>query len=344
MYYENSKMKSTVVELADGLALLEVPICDEGGSAKNLRDHSEGGEKVLRTLEHHFPHKPLRYLLHSHWHPHSLSSVNPFLKKGVQIFTTKSNFDLIRPFADSVLLARNAGNIHVVTLDSLRLGDGSNSAVIYYFQQKDFPNAPTAEYLYFYLPRYRYFHCGCMYNKWEGDFFEGREIRTGREEDLYKFLEAKHLSPAALIRLNVDKAERNGVQAFSGLQNVVRNGISGREISQPYRALSDEILTQKTDSLALQAIRSGVPPQIFNSLAYYHLGENQLSRALAFARLQAAVNPSDPNAWDSLGEVYWFLGEKEVARHFGRQAQKISPDFKDGGEVAWEKNLRQVRQ
>ena len=45
MYYDQSESKSTIVEFKDHLALIEVPICDEGGGAVNLRDHREGGDR-----------------------------------------------------------------------------------------------------------------------------------------------------------------------------------------------------------------------------------------------------------------------------------------------------------
>src|SRR5687768_6282961 len=79
MFYDSSTSKSTIIEFDKFVALLEVPIKNEGGGATNLKDHSFGGKKVIASIEKYFPNKPLKYLLHSHWHPHSISSVKPFL-------------------------------------------------------------------------------------------------------------------------------------------------------------------------------------------------------------------------------------------------------------------------
>ena len=339
MYYDSSKSKSTVLEMSDGLALIEVPIRDEGGGATHLKDHSAGAEKALRTLRKHFPKKPLRYLLHSHWHPHSMSSMNPFLRENVQIFSTQTNFDIVRPFVDSTLLARKTGLVTMVTTDTLRIGDVTNPIVIHRFLQKDFTSTPTEEYLYFYLPRYNYLHCGCMFFKWEGELYKGREIRTGRVENLYKLLKDRGISPTHLIRL----VEKNGLLPFQNLENIVQNGISSGEIYKPYLEMPDSVLLQKLDDVAANAIRDGVPPRVFNTLAYQFSAKKQPQRALAFAKLQTLLDPSDPNAWDSLGEMYWFAGEQVLARHYGKQARKIDPAFVEGGEEAWQKNWEEAQ-
>ena len=73
LYYDSSTAKSTVVEFDKFIALLEVPVKNEGGGATNLKDHVYGGNKVIELLKKQFPDKPLRYLLHTHWHPHSIS-------------------------------------------------------------------------------------------------------------------------------------------------------------------------------------------------------------------------------------------------------------------------------
>ena len=45
MYYDSSNSKSTIVEFEDFLALIEAPVKDQGGNARELKDHEHGGDK-----------------------------------------------------------------------------------------------------------------------------------------------------------------------------------------------------------------------------------------------------------------------------------------------------------
>lgn len=339
MYYDSSNTRSTIVEFENFIALVEVPIKDEGGGARNLKDHSAGAEKAMLSLANYFPNKPLKYVIHSHWHPHSLSSVKPFISKGIKLISTQANFEKLKEFVDSATIALYGKNIQFVEGDSLLIGDKTNQIIAYRFQQKDFPNTPTPDYLYFYFPNYNFLHCGCMYNKWEGEKVEGKELLTGREEDLNRFLAMKKLKPSFLIRLNNEKIEKSGMQPYFNLENVVKNGIRLNEIAQRYFSIEDKILYEKRDSLLKEIIVNNIPASIFNSGIYLALEKKKLTKALLFAQIQVMIKPSDPNAWDSLGEVYYFLGEKELAKQYEKQSKLIKPAFDDGGESVWAKNL-----
>ena len=110
MYFDSSNSKSTIVEFKEYLVMLEVPIIDKGGGATQLVDDIKGGEKVMRTLKNHFPDKPLKYIMHSHWHMHSISSITPFINEGVSIISTKMNFDVLSKFMERNVVSRNMNN------------------------------------------------------------------------------------------------------------------------------------------------------------------------------------------------------------------------------------------
>lgn len=343
MRYDSSNTKSTIVEFADFIVLLELPIKDEGGGARNLKDHSKGAEKAMLSLQNYFPNKPLKYLIHSHWHPHSISSVKPFISKGIKLISTQTNFEKLKEFVDSTTIAQYGTHIQFVSGDSLIIEDKSNKIIAYRFKQVDFPNTPTSDYLYFYLPKYNFLHCGCMYNKWDGDKVEGRELLTGREEDLNKFLVMRNLKPSFLIRLNNEKIEKSGMQPYFNLENVIKNGVRMSEITQKYLSLEEKILREKRDSLLKEVIANNIPASIFNSGVYSALRTKKFEKALLFAQFQVMIKPSDPNVWDSLGEVYFFLGEKTLAKQYENQSKLISPAFSGGGVTVWEKNLEEYK-
>jgi hypothetical protein len=339
MRYDSSQAKSTIVEFEDFIALIELPIKDEGGSARNLKDHSQAAEQVIVSLKYYFPEKPLKYLIHSHWHPHSISSVKPFISKGITLISTKSNFEKMKEFVDSVSITNYGRYIQFVEGDSLIIDDQKNKIVAYRFQQKDFPNTPTSDYLYFYLPKYNFLHCGCMYNKWDGEPIDGKELLTGREEDLNRFLAYKKIKPSYLIRLTNEKIEINNMQPYFSLENVVKNGIRVSDIVQTYLTIDEQILFEKRDSLLKEITSKNIPTSVFNTAVYQCLGKKKLKKALSFAQIQVMLRPSDPNAWDSLGEVYYFLGEKVLAKLYEKQSLLISPSFSGGGEAVWQKDL-----
>lgn len=338
MYFDSSAAKSTIVEFEDFLVLIEAPIKNEGGGARNLKDHTEGGKKILRTLSHHFPTKPLKYLMHSHWHPHSISSVNPFLRSNVKIVTTDSNFSVIKAFVDTTSIPNYKDNIVFVS-DSLEVSDGKTKLTAYHLKQSDYPNIPTKDYLYFYLHSHNIIHCACMYTKWEGEPVEGKEILSGRQEDLYKFLQSKNLKPEFLIRYNKETKQENDMQPHSGLENVINNGIRSVDITKRLLEITQSKLDDSLDAVTADIISRNIPASIINTTVYTLLRRKELKKANSFAKIQAMMNPSDPNSWDTLGETFYFLGDITMAEHYGRQSKKVSPTYTTGGMEVWKEDL-----
>lgn len=341
MYFDSSASKSTIVEFKDYLVMIEVPIIDKGGGATELIDHISGGEKVLQTLKNYFPTKPLKYILHSHWHMHSISSITPFIKNGVSIVSTKLNFDVLSKFMDASVVESNMKNFIFVEGDSLVISDGENEIIAYRFEQKDYPSTPTKDYLYFYIPKHNCMHAACMYTKWTGEPVDGKQVLSGREENLYNFITSKNINPDYLIRLTNEKSEPNEMQPFDNLSDVNQNGIRSADIMSKYLALDALSLKQNRDEIVKEALLKKIPASIFNNCVYSELRKKQLDRALSFAIIQTMINPSDANSWDTLGEVYYFMGETEIAISYENQKKKMFLSAEGGGVVVWQKDLEQ---
>jgi hypothetical protein len=318
LYYDSSTSKSSVVEFESFIALLEAPVKDD----PNLKDQILAGEKVIAFLAKEFPNKPLKYVLHTHWHSHSISSIKPFVTKGITIVTTQSSWKKIRTFTDTMTLDKFKKNIQIVDKDSLIIKDKKNKIVVHRFLQKDFPNAPIPEYLYFHLPKYSVLHTGCMYNRWIGEPVEGREILTPREGDIQKFLLTRNIKPQCFLRGNGDKNEEKGMITFGKFDNVIQNGITAVEINKKYVSLDQFILRNKKDSLIRVIRENKIPRSFYNSAAYAALREKKLEVALDYAQIHLALAPAEPNGWDTLGEVYYFMGQIELARIQEKTAKK----------------------
>lgn len=339
LFYDSSTAKSTIIEFDKFVALIEVPIRNEGGGATNLKDHSFGGLKVIATIKKHFPKKPLKYVLHSHWHPHSLSSVKPFLAAGAKLVSTRTNFERIKTFVDTVTLAKYEKQIQFVDGDSLVIKDRSNKIVAYRFLQREYPSTPATEYLYFYFPKYFALHSGCMYTQYSGAAVDGQMVITDRQKDLNQFIQNKKLDVRNFVRISGDRHVPECILKGEDFRNEISNGITSRQISERYLSASTSILNEKQDSIVHLITSKKIPLSLINTNVYASLRDRDFERALAFAKLQVLVNPSDVNAWDTLGEVNFFIGNRALAQKYHGQSLKVDPTFTAGGESAWEKSL-----
>jgi tetratricopeptide (TPR) repeat protein len=341
LFYDSSTAKSTIIEFEKFVALLEVPIKNEGGGARNLKDHTFGAQKAIASIEKYFPKKPIKYVLHSHWHPHSISSVKPFLEIGATLISTRTNFERIKEFLDSASVVKYRKQIQFVDSDSLVIKDKTNSIVAYRFLQAEYKSTPAKEYLYFYFPKYFALHSGCMYYKWAGDPVDGRDIITDRQNDLNRFIINRKLTVNNFVRINGDKDLPGCLMKGDDFQRQVATGITTTDINELYFSIGTSILNQKQDSI-VQLIKSKkIPISILNSNVYSNLRRKDFERALAFAKLQILINPSDANAWDTLGEVNFFMGRTELANVYHTQSIKIEPTFTAGGVTSWERSLKE---
>jgi len=348
MYYDTTAekhivTKSTIVEFSDHIVLIEMPISNDGAGTVHLKDHTEGGETVLAKLKEAFPTKPLTYVLSSHWHPHSISSIVPFISKGITVVTTRKNFKRLSEFVDSATYKKYQQYITFVDQDSLILKDNFNSIIAYKFDKEDYPNVPTEDFLYFQLPKYNYLHTSCMYQRLQGRLVKGKEMISSRVEDLAKFIRAKHITPRYVITTDTYWDDPIGMASGDSLEMVLDKGIGMSTLEQELLTLSMDDLTLRTDSVIKSLMANAIPYSILNRAVYTSLARKDLKKALALARVQALLIPSDPNSWDTYGEVYYFLGEMELAKKYEAQCRRIDKSFTVGGEQTWKKDLEEYK-
>ncbi len=332
--------KSVVVEYDDYVALLEMPVATGGGSGR-LSDHPDGGEAVLQALAARFPSKPLRYVLSSHWHPHSLSSMAPFITRGITVITTRKNFVRLSEMVDSATLARYGANIRFVENDSMALDGPGNSIIAYRFDKAAYPNVPTEDFLYFYLPKYGCLHCSCMFQRLGP--LRGKELISSRVEDLERFIRVKGLDPRYLVTTDTYWDDSSGMVPGDTLRRMLDRGLRMSSIDDEIRSIDEETLLRNSDSIIKGLMNDGIPASYLNRAVFAMVERKNLRKALALARLQALLTPADPNAWDTFGEIYYFLGETRLAKRYEAQSRRIDKSFTIGGEEAWKKDLEQYR-
>lgn len=342
MYYDTSTIKheitkSTIIEFKDFIALIDMPIVQEGGGAKNLKDHYEEGNQIIETLKIYFPKKPLKYILSSHWHPHSISSVLPFVTNKTTIVTTKSNFKKIQEFVDSTTYNNYKNYFLFVENDSFNIEDKTNKIVIYRITQEDYPSVPTKDFLYFYFPKYNIFNSACMYFRLDTKI-KNQELIYDRLFDLNKFLSMKNIQPNYFTRYKEDD-KTGGLVPYRELEQVLKNGISNKEVKETYLPINENMSEIECNKIISNLILYKVPSGIINTLTYEFLANNEIKKALSLAKIQTLIHPADANVWDTYGEVLYFNGEFELATYYAKQSQLINPNYIDGGEKVWKEDL-----
>lgn len=340
---DSTRTKSLLVESADSLWLIEAAISSKGGNARQLQESREGGAEILSLLADRFPRKALAAVLHSHWHPHSISTLTPFLEAGVPLITTRDNFKRVREFLDPELLATDSSLIHFVESDSLVLGEDRSRIVAYRLSKADYPSLPTPDYLLIHLSGHNVLQCGCMYRRGGSTQVGGKDLISSRNVDLQRFLSSKQLPIEQLARLYLEPDSVGQLLPFSGLAETIQNGVTLQELAAPFQALETDSLLAARDRLLADAARDGLPASLFNRLVFAELQRQDLPRARIFAELQILLNPADANAWDTMGEVHYFAGRGDLASHFEKQSTRIDSSYTGGGAEVWQQDLETHR-
>jgi hypothetical protein len=133
--------------------------------------------------------------------------------------------------------------------------------------------------------------------------------------------------------------ETNDMQPYDHLPAVIADGIKSSEIAKRYLSLEGIPVNENRDNLVKEIILHHIPLAVINSEVYSAIGKKDLTRAMILAQIQAMVNPSDPYVWDTIGELYYISGDKEIAASYEKQCKRISPAFEGGGEAAWKTDL-----
>ena len=342
MYYDSSSIKhqitkSTIIEFKDFIAMIDMPIVQQGGGAKQLTDHTAEGEQVIAALKNYFPAKPLKYIFSSHWHPHSISSILPFISNKITLVTTSANFEKIKEMVDSSTYTKYKKYIYFVENDSFVIQDKMNKIVAYKITKEDYPSVPTNDYLYFYFPKYNYFNSACMF--WQTNtFVADRELIHSRLFDLNKFLNQKNMQPSYFTRY-IEDAKTNGVIPYKTLNDILKNGLSNDELQRNYFPIKPNMTDAEINLIVENLLTNKIQNTFVNEKVYDYLYTKELEKAVSLAKIQTLINPSDANVWDTYGETLYFLGKTELAKHYEKQSQLINPEFKDGGEKVWKKDL-----
>lgn len=338
--------QSTIIEYPEFLVLIEIPMIDEGGGkSKNLDEDTLRAAQYKEFLRKNFNEKPVKYILSSHWHLHSLSGVTPFTSGGTKIVTTAENWryattnklladrhlstirpNIIRVSSDTLLLAKSEFPIKVLYLDT------------------SYHHKPTKDYLFFYLTKQKYLHGSCMAAIGKDDFSRtGKYVYNGRLVDFYRIVKERKLQVNKVIRLGRETYARGnfvpGIYEYADVERFIMNGISADVIIEPLKKMSAEQIKTQTDTLLHYMMRSGLSPGMLNALAYECIALHQFEKAVVLTHLLNIYYPGEKDFIDSMGEAYYFKGDLVLAKRISDLLGWNDPQWMNRY-AEWEKNKK----
>ncbi len=338
--------ESTVIEYPNYLVVIELPFIDEGGGKRTgLNEDAAKAERFIAFLKKKYSNKPVKYVLSSHWHLHSLSGITPFFKQGTKLITTKSNWDygvkngllgaqspslfspnLIYVRRDTTLLAKSEFPIKALYLDST------------------YKNKPTDDYLFFYLPRTKTMLASCMCAVSDVDYSKLKDYAySDRLIDLERAISSRKLPVEKITKLSRIKQMGSEyippVYSYSFLQELMKNGKTMQQYVREYTSLNQQTLIHQKDSLIHTLIAKKLSPQIINQAVYTCIREKEFKKAVALSQLLNTYYPGELNFIDTMGEAYFAAGNTSAAAFYNGLLLQKDPKF-GGGLKAWEQNKK----
>jgi tetratricopeptide (TPR) repeat protein len=314
-WYDKYANKSVVGEFKDFIVLIEFPESDTLSY------------QVIDFLRLKFPKKPIKYVLHSHHHSHSISSFDPFIKKTkANIVSTKYNYDFIKEItSDTVELKKR-----FIEYDSIyMIQDNFNSLELHALFQNKY-TVPTKEYNIFYFSRQQVLVQGCIFNKPLTYF----EVINQRKKALREIIKDKKINAKFLIPTNTSKAnEFVDIIPIELFEQSFSKGIDAEKFCDDWQKFSVEYLLAKSDSIGTEIKKI---PRSFDYLVlsnYLIQLKKDFLRAIVLLKPLIKVYPNEAMLYERMGFCYENLGLNMEAILYYEKFISLSTDEEDIKEI-----------
>jgi len=336
--------QSTIIEYDNFLVLIEIPLV----SWEFPVPAAERGDKYLAYLNETFPNKPVKYIISSHWHPHSLSYLFPLLEKDTKLIVTSYNLDesikqgylseekyagisrnIMRTDKDTVLLQETDYPLHLIYLDS------------------SYEKMPTTDYLCVYFPVHQIVHTSCLCYLRDIDYDTVKMYAySERLLDVERMIQEKELTVKSIIRLDSKVTADGSVSCLfphSYVHNIMTNGKSPQEMIDHYATLEMDVLFHKQDSLLKELIEQKEQPILLNQAAYQCLENKETEKAIKLAQLLNLFYPGSARYMNTLGECHYIYGNEKEALYYNGCIKRSDKEGKYGLSV-WKENINTYKQ
>src|SRR5690606_36474509 len=100
----------------------------------------------------------------------------------------------------------------------------TNSLVVYKLKKTEYSYLPSKDFLFTYLPQHKFLQTSCMYQRFKKSRIRGKEMISGRTENLYAFVKNKHLTIEKYICTDVFFDESDGMISNDTLLHLMNTG------------------------------------------------------------------------------------------------------------------------
>jgi len=328
------KAQATVIEYSTFLVVLECPAIESSAHRKaGNGKETERGQLLFDHLQERYA-KPVRYVLCSHGHAHTLSGVLPFLEAGAQIACTSEAWDAS---IKAGLLAEHdvekyAAQLLKLDKDTTLLADTNYPIDLLYLDSTDYYYTPTDDYLMFYLRKDRALHASCV--AWIKDLDYSRVdffTYNGRLDGLLRVIEDKAIEVIDVIRLeHTFYNQPQQVQykfTLDHIHHLIETGKTGREMITHLANMSASLLVNKQDSIIRQCILQQLHPNLLRLAAYDNLKPGNHSKALQLAVILNIYSPGSPKYLNALGECHYVAGNTDEAIYYNARLKRLAGGY-----------------
>jgi len=162
---------------------------------------SPDGEMLVDVIKKQFPNQPIRTFLYSHYHPHYLGGIRPFIAEGATIVTTPGNEAFVKEMAERPFkiapdrLAQSGALLKLQTIQDKRLtlSDAENEVVAIDIGKL---SQHTDEFTIFYFPRQK-----LLFEAELGWFTQNGQVRPSkRAAGLVKAIDENKLDVERIVQ------------------------------------------------------------------------------------------------------------------------------------------------
>ncbi|HHT23085.1 MAG TPA: hypothetical protein GXZ87_07220 [Bacteroidales bacterium] len=331
--------QSTALEYKEFVVLLDLPIVESSiRKEKNFKKEIELGDKFLSFIKEYY-NKPVKFVLVSHWHAHSISGIVPFLEKEIDFYMTSHNWN--EALRDGLLpkeyyTSDYEKNIHFINKDTVMLADEKFPIDVLYLDSINYSVKPTKDFLVYYLPNINTLYVSCKVLIKEIDYSKYQIAEySDRLLDIKKVINEKHLTVDNLIRLYYAKSPEF-VVPYKYIEDIIKKGKSWNEIIEYFTNMDLGWVQNNQNSLLRYTIETELHPNLLRLVVYECLKQEQFDKAVILAQILCDYRPNNAFYINALGESYYRKGDLQKAMYYDALLKTMSSKY---GINQWKTNI-----
>lgn len=126
-------------------------------------------------------------------------------------------------------------------------------------------------------------------------------------------------------RLNLNDAFSISIPYIQSIHPITKSNWEGVGVQPDIKTIEKEALVKAYIAAIHKTVKRN-KNRVFNKIGYDFLKENAIDNAIIVFKENTLLFPNDPNTWDSLGEAYVALQDRENALKAYEKALSLAPD------------------